>query len=276
MRFGGEAVIGDCVLTIQELKEIEERFKRSELNWTAYLFGLSRLPEIILWSYQFVPKTEDEHKEVKKLRLNYITLAHWMGWLIPGDKALPPELFFTDKVKFKPLAQLSKAFLDLAVELYPRSAELQESFPSPISILFAWEYQSLENSILDSGFLGGKATYFTKSRWAEDMRDIVYWLENVENWKLQPKISGHFQDRKMSLEAGEGLLLLAALEARQDSSFRRCDAYRNFQSKLTSWKVAVRTNPELTASRFSDGKLLPSGRNAERKPRHTSKGFVTK
>lgn len=269
-------MIGNRVLTTQELRQIEERFKSGELDWTTYLFGLSRLPEVILWSYQFVPKTEDEYREAEKLRLNYITLAHWMDWLVPGDKALPPGLFFTDKVKFKPLAQLSKAFLDLAVELYPRSAELQESFPNPISILFSWEYQSLQNSILDSGLLGKKATYFTKSRWAEDMKALVDWLENVENWKPQPKISSRFQDKKMSLEAGEGLLILAALEAKQDSNFRRCDAYRNFQSKLTSWKVAVRTNPELTASRFSNGKLLPSGRNAERKARHTSKGFVTK
>lgn len=250
------------------LEETNRRFKLNIQEWRDYLVYLSLLPEIIFRKYQFIPGSLDEIRGSRNFDWNYATLAKWLDYLVPGDKPLDPDLFFTNRVELKPRADLSKAVLDLAVELYPRREELQVA-NSPTDIWFAWEVQLCNEALLRCGLITGKPVVISKDPWAKGIRDTVFFLENAAT--LEPNYKNSTKE-----PAFTSLLIIAAVTAKESQSFRYSDAYCKFQKKARAWSRAVRGgNSNYSFPCFENGQKLPSGRNARREARRVSSGFVT-
>ena len=256
---------------LERLEAANKRAKSNTKEWDDYLLYLAILPEFICKAYQFIPGTPDEKKSLRSWEWHYSVLAQWMGYLA-GNKPLDPDLFFTpQKLKLKPRAEISKAVLDLAIELLPRRAELQEVFQRPVDMWFAWEVQSCEEVLLDSGLITGcpGSGSTSKDSFRKIMCEHADLLADAENYK--PELSSDSDSE--SATAFELLISSSVAEARDNKHFLYSKAFTNYQRKVRAWGRAVRIEGDFGDSLLQDGKFLPTGRNAQRSK---NKGFVTK
>ena len=248
------------------------------LSWSQHLVILKYLPELILRHYQFLPSTPDEKKKVCGLKFKHATLAQWLDYLVPGDKSLDPDLFFTNKIKFKARAEQSKAVLDLAVELLPRVGALQEYFATPADVWFAWEVDILNRAMLKSGLLTGVPALDVSKERVEGFNKELDKLTN-ELWKLK-KLQETSESNPLTKSsessngsAAELVLSWTALIAAEDTSFSSSVAFRNFRRKSTAWFRYFRRDDDFQISLLENGKELPTGRNRPRTPKKV-KGFM--
>jgi hypothetical protein len=250
------------------LQAATNSFRNKCQTWQDYLFLLGILPRLIFRRYSIVPSTEDESIELKKLLSNYAALSQWLYYLSSGDKPIDPDLIFTDKFQVKPRASLSKAILDLAIELQPRREELQTSLlRTPTDIWFSVECHLCDQALVQSGVITGQGTSASsKERMINNMRTVVLWLEDVEKWQPDKEVSSEVP---LTLDM---LLTFAALEAKENTGFRLSLAYQQICKKMCTFGNLVRSDSQFQTSCFQDGSRLPSGRSSKR----SISSFVTK
>jgi len=153
--------------------EATERVENNELTNEKFVWTIRNLPDIhmeyahsILLS--FAPEFQDG-KITNLIRQGCISHAMWLDYYLLNRKEALPELTFTSKVHYKPLAERTMAFYHLAQEIYPRSQLAQEQNLSPLLWTLLCEIQLLEvalrNSYFESGLRSpvGKATQYKRS-----------------------------------------------------------------------------------------------------------------
>jgi hypothetical protein len=248
------------------LCEAHDRSKSgAELQWTDYLALYRMLPDLALkrQGFEHCLTNLGQISGYEKFMTQYGTIADWLEYLNPGDKPIPSELMFSSKVKEKPRADLSMSVLNLAVELLPRCPEFQERHSTPASVWFAWEVAALDGALMANGLATGqpaKAALKSKDAAYKGLRDAANWLESADQLVVS---SG--QELTDMVDA---LPIFAAICAKDDPTFRRSSAYKEFHSNLSKMGRAIRQHG--TATSFMNGAELPSGRSAPR----TSKGFA--
>lgn len=260
IRFLWERVSANDTRFLEVLKEVGRRFEQNTQQWDDYLVSLAVLPICVCWKYQFRPGENDEFTELNKLRQNYINKARLIDYLVPANKPFNYNLFLDSKEGQNPDANLSKAFLGLVKELFPKVPDLQV-YGREEDVWIAWEFQHLEYSMLTSGILTGKPKPFNKKVSQQTIRELASFLENADSWK--PDFNTI--ENEGELDAGEAVYTFAALEAQKNPSFYDCNAYKQFIKKLRAWGRI--TSPSYTVERFENGKRVPTGRNASREPR---------
>ncbi|MBD2066220.1 hypothetical protein H6F93_01530 [Leptolyngbya sp. FACHB-671] len=266
-----------------ELPKILERFQNQSPTWQDYLFFLSMLPEFIRFKWSFEPGTEDEMDEFGKLLCLQTAQAEWLDYLVAQSQAadseqipIPPKPIYSAEAKVEVRAELSKAVLDLAHFTFERVALLKTANrPTPESVWFAWEVQNFENMLWHSGLITGQASNReSKVTVDTNCRAIAKILEtaNPRTLPLSTTNANHADDLLGDLEA---LLCFAYAEAADDVYFRNSRAYVGFQRALRAWGRECRTNSLWILPQFENGKRLPTGRKAKRRPNRVGSDFVT-
>ncbi|MBN8563450.1 MAG: hypothetical protein J0L70_23210 [Leptolyngbya sp. UWPOB_LEPTO1] len=247
------------------------RWRNKTAEWDDYLVLIRFLPEILLYRYGFEQCVchTDQIAVYDGTMKWYRSLSEWLRYLNPGDKEIPAELLFSDEVRVKPRAELSKVVLDLAVQLLPRSAELQQDFKTPADLWFAWEASILDADFFVSGLATGNASEEIRHSNTDSykvMQHTARWLESANSIRAS-------KDHHVSLPLSEALLGISALTASKDETFRFSKAYQAFQRELKRWGRTIRNTPGFNQTVFRNGQLLPSGKKAPRKAKKVGKGF---
>jgi hypothetical protein len=232
-------------------------------TWNDYLMYLRVLPGMLM-AQKLNPVHLDQIYGYVEWSWEYIVLFEWLRWMVPGDQSMPTDLFDTDKIMHKPRAEFSKSILDLCIELYPRSAVLQDEFSTPVEAWFVYEASILSEAIEASGILGSTPNPVSR-HWSKDdsylaCREVASWMESAD--RLHP-----LPTPTETVPFNQALLSIAAATAATDDGFRLSKAYRGFHNQLRVYGRLIRKTPGGRFPVFSNGSLLPSGRNRHRKHR---------
>lgn len=267
-----------------EQAAIFDRCQEQTLTWRDYLILLKMLPECTRLKSSFVPGTEDEIEEYGRLLWLQTSLAAWLDYLVtksqaqnPEEVPIPSNLANSGKVVVEVRAKLSKAVLDLARYTFDHVPPLKTAMrPTPESLWFAWEMQSFENMVFDSGLITGQA----KERESKETVAARCWmlanvLETANPITLPLSLVEEGSTNKLLGEL-EALIGFAYAEAVNDIHFRNSKAYTNFLRALRAWGRECRKNSFWTLTQFENGKRLPIGRKAKREPNRVISNIVTK
>ncbi|MBD1825685.1 hypothetical protein H6F51_24770 [Cyanobacteria bacterium FACHB-DQ100] len=252
-------------------EQVVERWRNKTAVWDDYLVLIRFLPEMLLYRYGFEQCLchPDQIAAYSGHMKWYRSLSEWLSYLVPGDKKIPAELLFSDEIRVKPRAELSKAVLNLAIQLLPRSAELQQDFSTPADLWFIWESSILDADIFMSGLATGNASegiQLSNTDSYKVMQQTAQWLESADS--LQPS-----KDHRVSLPLSEALIGISALTASKDETFRLSKEYQAFQRELKRWGRTIRNTSGYNQMAFRNGQLLPSGKKAPRTAKRVGKGF---
>lgn len=120
---------------------------------------------------------------LKKLREAYRAKAMWLEFLLLQKTELHPELTFTEKACYKPLAKMSIAFLELATEVEPCFDWAKEQNLYPREWMVLCEFQLCETAFKNSGYTAepnciGKAQLYNRAlkryKSLEDPEELVF------------------------------------------------------------------------------------------------------
>jgi hypothetical protein len=232
-----------------------ERLNKGCPEWEDYLFSLRMLPSWIVHSYMFEPATEQEKEFVRRQNLEFSFVSDWVDHLVTGSKEP------SSAVELKPIAELFKAFLDLAIELVDRNAELKQEFGTAQNFWFSSVYDFVHLGLIDCGLFTGEGRTQSKQPVLEAFQDLTEWLESKPHPK--PDDDGSATLRLANPETLSSLLIHARLTAKRDSIFREGKAFQNILRELRKQGLNLRKTPGGLLT-FKSGKLSLLGRKAPR------------
>jgi hypothetical protein len=174
---------------------------------------------------------------LKAAREEFYAKARWLEYLWLDRTELSGELTFTRLIQYKPFADRTCAFLDLAQELYPRLAWAQEQKVTPLRWTIGCEMEICETKLFNSGYTNDTALHLGK----------------VEAYRLACKHYGQLEDTKAirfskeesSVPPIQALEESAAYIAASDIGFRNSHyrkylaAQRNYHRNITKSSLNV-------------------------------------
>lgn len=148
---------------LKELERVNAKAEANKLercsNFAEHIGRIKKLPDpfinpdgtVTLVDSFFLPGSKfpnpflispDQKKLLAAVRKQYRATAEWLEYYLLDKTDLLPELTTTDKVNFKPFAEVSLAKLKLIQELYSRVPAINEVFDSPGQVWLESEYSS--------------------------------------------------------------------------------------------------------------------------------------
>lgn len=263
----------------QALNDALSRIESDTSTFCDYLLVLSLTPTRIFSYYMWEPTTEDEKHFVELIDKEYLALAMWMKYLVPGDQPMSPELTLTDAVKMKPRASFSKSILDIAAELLPRFPELYTSkgaATTPADVWLAAEVQYCRSSLWMSGLLTGKPTHTLSKEEAYELYEHFFRSLGGDSQRRKPLKDAPYSAPLAEEERAPALSLIRELAnktADQDPAFKYCNAFNNFREEVRKLGIRMRHDSDCVLMQFENGLLIPPGRKAPRKQRKIKKAM---
>jgi hypothetical protein len=199
---------------------------------------------------------------LKAAREEYDAKARWLEYLWLDKLELLPELTFTWKVEYKPFANRTCSFLDLAQELYPRLAWAQEQRLVPLLWTLHCEIEICGNKLFNSGYTSDKALQLGKVENSKLARGYYRDLENTSQL--------HFLAKEAYLEPIKALEVSAAYIAKTDAGFRN-NAYCKYIATQRSYHRSVEKSNLNVIQVGTDGSAEMGGKGRDAKPRQSRK-----
>ncbi|MBD1895886.1 hypothetical protein [Coleofasciculus sp. FACHB-129] len=199
---------------------------------------------------------------LKKLREAYRAKALWLECFWLGKAELRPELTFTEKVCYKPLAQMSMAFFQLADEVHHRFDWAKEQNLRPLEWMVLCEFQLCETAFKNSGYTAeptcvGKAQLYNRA------------LKRYKSLEDPEKLVFGVSDFRKPIEALEES---AAFLAKEDIVFRNSH-YQDYLRVQKRCFKAVRDS-HLKAMLLDNDSIKVLGRGVDtRGAKSRKKGF---
>ncbi|NER49203.1 MAG: hypothetical protein F6J92_21410 [Symploca sp. SIO1A3] len=195
---------------------------------------------------------------IKLMRKEYRAIANWLEYYLLGKADLAAELAFTDKAKYKPCADISKACYDLAEQVYLLSGLFQRNGLTPQAILLLIERKCCEKSMKESGLTGSPVVIGKKQACKESVQ--------ICNELLKAEITKP-TDIKRIYDPVYVLINEAAFLAKQKGNIQFRLRYQDFL------KTIKRCSREIERSKgkfiyLNDGKLVQMKRGRPKKKQH--------
>jgi hypothetical protein len=204
---------------------------------------------------------------LKAAREEYEAKAQWLEYLWLDKIDLHPELTFTWKVQYKPFANRTCSFLDLAQELYPRLAWVQEQKLVPLLWTLHCELEICENRLSTSGYISDKALQLGKVENSKLARNHYTALESTSQMP--------FSVEEAYLPPRKALEDSAAYIASTDVEFRN-NAYRKYLAAQRNYHRSVEKS-DLNVIRVGiDGSTVMGGKGRDAKPRKRQLGNLAR
>jgi hypothetical protein len=249
------------------------------MTWDDYLYKLANLPIIFAGHYKWEPGTDHEKKVYENLLWQFQMKAQWLNYLNPGDKPFPKWLTHESNVLVKPIAQLSKAFLDLCVAIveYANLLSVSENGNSigeniegcgmienldalkqliPVDLWFTTETRGCIQYLWESGLIDGEGVPTRKRDFYDERQSYISLLENPSDFKR----------RNQEIIKGPEIYIpmLASAIAKDDIRFRYSVAYQNYIKRQRFNANLIRKNKSYSFIHLSDGNIIAN---------RTQKGF---
>lgn len=219
----------------------------------------SRHGIILDFSYQ-----GNDGRILKAAREQYRIQSQWLEYYLLNRTDLFPELTFTWKVNYKPIAERSLAVLKLAQEVWPRSVSAQsqkDKIPSPLDWLLMVEIDHCEESLRNSGFTGIARPVGSRELYK---RTLEICARTADPGKLE------FYPRD-NLSALEFLESEAALIARDDLRF--CNTYySDYQRAMKQFSRNILNSPLKGIFLLQNGSIqkMEHGQGKKKAKKHKS------
>lgn len=258
-----------------------ERFIANRPTWGDHLYTLSTLPIIIAGYHKWEPVTLDEKKAYEDYLWFYNRKAAWLYFLCGGDNRFNKALNTQRGQSVKPFAQLSKAWLDLCIDVVDyanflaatsepfgeniRACGMIENLESlknlvPAELWSNQQFQECHAMFLESGLLDGDYVPTNKKRLYEAWGRHTALFEGRRD-------SSKRSETKI-LPPGEYIPMLAHEIAKDDIVFRNSPPLQEYIKAQIRIKNIVKKNKSCGPFLLENGEfILP--KNAKR-PR---KGF---
>jgi hypothetical protein len=199
---------------------------------------------------------------VDAVRQEYRNTAAWLEYYLLDRCEVLPDLTFTNKVHYKPLADRAMAFYDLAKELYPRFVWAQEQNLRPLEWMVQCEIQLCEAALKNS-YYEGTAQPTGKSERYKKAVQYYQWMENAEKLEF---------GRAGTVSAIELLEMGASYVAKSDFEFRKTHYWEYCQKQKRLFRV-IRDSPLLAVVATPDGDLKVLGRGQGTRSKSKKRGF---
>lgn len=200
---------------------------------------------------------------IKEFRKQYRNQAAWLEYYWLDKHEALPDLTFTDKVHYKPLAERTMAFYHLAQEIYPRLALAQEQNLRPLEWTLQCEIQLCEIHLKNSYYESAIRPPVGKSERYKKAVQYYQWLENAE--RLEFGGTG-------TLSAIEILEMGASFVAKSDSNFRN-GHYRQYCQTQKRLSRTIRDSPLLGVVATPDGGTKVLGKGQGGRAKNKKQGF---
>jgi hypothetical protein len=195
---------------------------------------------------------------LKAAREEFYAKARWLEYFWLDRTELSGELTYTRLIQFKPFADRTCAFLDLAQELYPRLAWAKEQEVTPLWWTIGCEMEICETKLFNSGYISDTALHMGK----------------VESYQLACKHYGQLEDtRAIGFSKEESSVLpIQALEesaayiAASDTEFRNSH-YRKYLAAQRNYHRAIAKSSLNVIRVGTDGSTEIGGKGLDAKPR---------
>lgn len=198
----------------------------------------------------------------KAAREEFYAKARWLEYLWLDRTELSGELTFTWLVQYKPFADRTCAFLDLAQELYPRLAWAQEQKVTPLRWMIGCEIEICETKLFNSGYTSDTALHMGKVE--------AYELACKHYKQLEDTRAIRFSKEESFVPPIKALEESAAYIARSDIEFRN-DPYRKYLSEQRKYHRAVAKSGLNVIRVGGDGSTEMVGKGYDAKPRFPRK-----
>lgn len=202
---------------------------------------------------------------LKVVREEFRIKAQWLEYYLLDRPEHLPELTFTWKIEFKPLAEIAVSYWRLAQEVLPRLDWAQEQIPTAGFWMMLCELQTCDSVLRNSGYTEnpkpvpiGKSTLYKQAVEHHDLLGDVEKLSIGKRALVSP------------VEALEGG---AALIAQHDIAFRNgyFAEYRRTQKRCYR---SLRDSPVQNLIMQEDGTLQILGRGQGKRQKKTKRGFA--
>ncbi|MBW4549292.1 MAG: hypothetical protein KME25_33525 [Symplocastrum torsivum CPER-KK1] len=190
----------------------------------------------------------------------YRAEASWLQYSLLSETQHLPELTFTSKALYKPLAEKAKNFYDLASEVFLRlDTQKQEEISSHAVWMTLCETEICETILKNSGFID-TAKPIGKAKLSQENNEYYTTLEQVS------KLQFGYTPQQTPINALEST---AAFIAQDDIEFRQ-KHYTKYLKAQKSYFDKMRRSPLLVSFLNAEGNLEVMGRG---KDTRKSKGF---
>lgn len=204
-------------------------------------------------------------KVLKSAREEFRIKAQWLEYYLLDRTDILPELFFTWKIEFKPLAEIALSYFRLAREVLPQVNWEHEQIPTPGFWMMLCELQTCEAMMKNSGYTQKpKSVPLGKSSLYQQAVEHYDALEDVD------KLSIARRDSVLPIQALEGE---AALIAQNDVKFKNTyfADYRKTQKRCFR---NLRDSPVRHLILQADGTLQVLGRGQGKRQKKPKRGFT--
>jgi|GEM_PF-4272336 len=254
-----------------------DRWDAEVNSWDDYILFLKILPRLLLSEIGigFEPTTDSEAVVWSMILINYSYHAEWMNFLSPGDKPKPEGLNSELGNIFKSSAELSKAMLDLCIELYDRIPELQQ-FGSPAEIWFMWECLNCKRAIKQSRLIQGFYKQSpAKDTYLSEASALANWMERISEFSTVEEVfpkgipqQGNIETFIMTVAAE--LAITAWMP--KDRGFRK--AFTALQKQIRKHSRFVRATEGVGGYELQNDQIVETGRSGKRKPKIVGQEFI--
>ncbi len=200
---------------------------------------------------------------IKAIREQYRNKAAWLEYYWLDKHEALPELTFTHKVHYKPLAERTRAFYHLAQEIYPRLASAQEQNLRPLEWTLQCEIQLCEIALKNSYYESTIHPPVGKSERYKEATHYYQWLEDAENLEF---------GGTRTVSAIEKLEMDASFLAKNDLNFRN-NHYRRYCQTQKQLFRTIRDSPLLGVVATPDGGIKILGKGQGGRAKNKKRGF---
>lgn len=229
-----------------------ERIKRMPLEF--FVHGIRNMPDIVM-SYDHglnigFGNRDSDTRFFNSVRDMYRYKADWLEYLLLDNTLKLPELRFTERAEYKPLAELSRAWFKLAGETFLLSGQLESYAVKPAMMLYLIESELCEELLKDSGFISTPNPK-SKSKSYDNALDFnkTYW--DIERLKCQGS--------EISYSPSDILLNEAGVIANRPENTRFRAHWRDFLKTYKRCYREIERSP-LNIIYLEDGKIERVGR----------------
>lgn len=204
-------------------------------------------------------------KLLKSTREEFRIKAQWLEYYLLDRTNILPELTFTWKIEFKPLAEMAVSYFRLAQEVLPRVGWEQEQIPTAGFWMMLCELQICDAIMKNSGY--------TQKPKTDPLGKSTLYQQAVEHYDALGdvnKLSIAKRNSVLPIQALEGE---AALIAQHDTNFRNSyfAEYRKTQKRCFR---SLRDSPAQHIILQADGTLQVLGRGQGKRQKKLNRGFT--
>jgi len=211
-----------------------------EISLEACIEAIRHAPDYVMeWRHGIIlkshPLTKEERQLLESLREEYRIKSQWLEYQMLNKNNLLRELRFTWKWYYKPLAEKSKAFYEIAMQVCTHPLTSVNPDLSPGLWMLLCEYDFCDSAMKNSGFTGkakqiGQAAFYQQEKKRYDL------LANPEGMGFSCEV------RTVQLPAISALEQWAAFIASKDIEFRNT-YYRDYIRTQNRCNRAIRDSP---------------------------------